>query len=86
MSLIRSLLLLSPPRSEAPAKSTAAPKGASADAVAAVDRVNEIRREIDELLASGVYEEQDPVVQALRADLAAAERRLAALRVRTSLT
>jgi Arc/MetJ-type ribon-helix-helix transcriptional regulator len=54
--------------------------------VAAVDRVNAIRREIDELLASGVYEEQDPVVQALRADLAAAERRLAALRVRTSLT
>lgn len=55
-------------------------------AVAAGNRVTEIRTEIEELLGSGRYERDDPVVQALQAELTAAERRFAALRVQAAQT
>ena len=82
------MYVYSPPRNEtnknkAPLLPAASHKQADTppEAVAAGQLVTNLQQEIDELLASGVYEEDDPVVVELQRNLIGAQQRFARMQV-----
>lgn len=82
------MYVYSPPRNEtnknkAPLLPAASQKQADIppEAVAAGQLVANLQQEIDELLSSGVYEEDDPVVVELQRNLIGAQQRFARMQV-----
>ena len=74
------MYVYSPPRNETN-KNKAPLLPAVPEAVAAGQLVTNLQQEIDELLASGVYEEDDPVVVELQRNLIGAQQRFARMQV-----